>query len=85
MPAVNLALMYFSLGDKDEGFNFLRRALQEHSCTLLEINTEPLLLALRGDPRFDVIRREFQLPDSVPTAEAPQPRTTSTEQDKARR
>jgi TolB-like protein/tetratricopeptide (TPR) repeat protein len=63
IPAVNLAMMYLSLGEKEQGLSFLRRALKEHSCTLLEINTEPLLLGLRGDPQFEAIRKEFHLPD----------------------
>jgi hypothetical protein len=68
MPSVNLALAYFALGDKDEGFPLLRRALQEHSCTLLEINTEPMLLALRTDPRLVELRARFHLRDSLPSA-----------------
>lgn len=66
IPAVNLSLLYFVLGNKDEGYRFLRRALQEHSCTLLEINTEPALLALRGDPRFEAIRKDFRLTVPAP-------------------
>ena len=61
----NLAIMYLSLGEKHEGPVFLRRALKERSCTLLEINTEPLLLALEGDPEFEAIRAEFRLPNSA--------------------
>lgn len=61
IPAYNLALMYFSLGDTDEGFHFLHVALKQRSCTLLEINTEPLLLALRGNARFEALRNEFHL------------------------
>lgn len=61
IPAYNLAVMYFALGDKDEGYRLLRIALRERSCTLLEMNTEPVFLALRGDPRFEAIRNEFHL------------------------
>jgi hypothetical protein len=62
VPAYGLALMYFSFGDEDEGFRFLHLALKQHSCALLEINTEPLLRALRGNARFEAIRDEFHLP-----------------------
>jgi serine/threonine-protein kinase len=65
IPAFNLAVMYFSLGDKDDGYRFLRMALAQHSCTLLEINTEPVFLALKGEPRFEAIRSEFHLPEPV--------------------
>jgi DNA-binding winged helix-turn-helix (wHTH) protein/TolB-like protein/Tfp pilus assembly protein PilF len=61
IPAFNLAVMYFALGDNDEGYQFLRLALRQRSCTLLEINTEPVFLALRGDSRFERIRNEFHL------------------------
>ena len=61
VPAFNLAVMYFSLGDKEEGYRFLRIALKQRSCTLLEINTEPVFLALRGEARFEAIRKEFHL------------------------
>jgi TolB-like protein/DNA-binding winged helix-turn-helix (wHTH) protein/Tfp pilus assembly protein PilF len=64
MPAVNLALAYFALGDKDEGFSLLRKSLQEHSCTLLEINTEPMLVDLKTDPRMRALRGEFHLGDT---------------------
>jgi Tfp pilus assembly protein PilF len=61
MPSVNLSLAYFALGDQKEGFFLLRKALQEHSCTLLEMNTEPTLVALKGDPRMLALRKEFRL------------------------
>jgi len=62
----NLAFMYFAMGNKDEGFKFLRRALQERSCGLHEINVEPILRTLWDDPVFRDIRSEFHLPDSSP-------------------
>ena len=66
VPAYGLALMYFSLGDKNEGFRFLQISLEQHSGTLLEINTEPLLIAVKSDPRFEIIRGRFHLIDPVP-------------------
>ena len=66
IPAWNIAVMYFGMGNKDEGFKFLRRALQERSCTLHEINTEPMLRTLWDDPTFKDIRTEFHLPESPP-------------------
>jgi hypothetical protein len=58
--------MYFAMGDKENGFRFLRRGLEERSCTLHEINTEPKLLELWKDPAFTEIRSDFHLPDSPP-------------------
>ena len=54
--------MYFAMDNKDNGFKFLRRGLQERSCTLHEINTEPMLRSLWDDPVFKDIRGEFHLP-----------------------
>jgi serine/threonine protein kinase/Tfp pilus assembly protein PilF len=68
VPACNLALMYFGIGDNDAGFKFLRRGLQERSCTLHEINTEPILRTRWDDPVFKDIRSEFHLPDSPPSS-----------------
>lgn len=56
----------FRYGDKDNGFKFSRRGLQERSCTLHEINTEPIFRALRDDPEFRDIGSEFHLPNSPP-------------------
>lgn len=66
VPACNLALMYFGMGENDAGFKFLRRGLQERSCTLHEINTEPMLWSSWDDPVFKDIRSEFHLPDARP-------------------
>jgi TolB-like protein/DNA-binding winged helix-turn-helix (wHTH) protein/Tfp pilus assembly protein PilF len=70
MPSINLALAYFALGDKDRGFSLLQKSLQEHSCTLLEINTEPMLLAVRSDPRLLALRTQFHLGNSIDDAPA---------------
>lgn len=67
IPACNLASMYFGLGQNNDGFKFLRRGLQERSCTLHEINTEPMLRTSWDDPIFKDIRSEFHLPDVPPT------------------
>jgi Tfp pilus assembly protein PilF len=66
VPACSLALMYFGMSQNGAGFKFLRRGLQERSCTLHEINTEPMLRTLWDDPAFKNIRSEFHLPDSPP-------------------
>jgi serine/threonine-protein kinase len=66
IPAVNISFMYFAMGNKDEGFKFLRRALQERSCGLHEISVDPILRTLWDDPTFKDIRNEFHLPTSPP-------------------
>ena len=72
IPACNLALMYFAMADKDNGFKFLRLGFQERSCTLHEITTEPALRTLWDDPVFRDIRSAFHLPDAPPAADGRQ-------------
>ncbi|HEY3973531.1 MAG TPA: FlgO family outer membrane protein [Candidatus Sulfotelmatobacter sp.] len=61
MPAVNLSLAYFALGDQPRGFSLLRKALQEHSCTAIELDYEPMFVAQKSDPRLVALRDQFHL------------------------
>jgi serine/threonine protein kinase/Flp pilus assembly protein TadD len=47
-----IAIIYLGLGDLDRTFEWLEKAYQERSGFMAFINVEPLLDALRGDPRF---------------------------------
>jgi len=52
------------LGEKDAAFPWLERAYQEGNPDLIELNTEPLLDELRGEPRFTNLMRRigFRVP-----------------------
>ena len=54
-----LALTYAELGERDKAFYWLKRCVDDHSCTASEINTDPGLDPLRPDPRFSPIARLF--------------------------
>ena len=57
----SFAVTYAALGDKDKAFSWLKRSIDDHSCTVTEINTDRSLDFLRTDPRFLDIRRQFHL------------------------
>jgi serine/threonine-protein kinase len=48
-----IAIIYLGLGDLDQTFEWLEKAYQERSGFMAFINVEPMLDALRGDPRFN--------------------------------
>ena len=58
VTADSIAAVYLALGDKDEAFQWLERALDEHSAPMYGIAWHPIFRALRSDPRFaDLLRR----------------------------
>ena len=58
------AVSYAALGEKDEAFRWLQASVDDHSCTVSEINTDPALAPLRSDPRFTNIRTQFRVPNT---------------------
>ena len=58
----DVALVYAGLGDKDQALDWLQRAYQERSSLLVFALREPRLAALRTEPRFATLTREFALP-----------------------
>ena len=58
VAAYEIALIHFGLGETDQGFDWLEKALVERSGWLVYLNREPRLAAMRSDPRFqDILRR----------------------------
>jgi hypothetical protein len=58
VPATSVALIYAGLGDKDQAFEWLERAYDQHAFQLQWITLEPRFDDLRSDPRFqDLLRR----------------------------
>jgi serine/threonine protein kinase/Flp pilus assembly protein TadD len=47
-----IAIIHLGLGDLDQTFEWLEKAYEERSGFMAFINVEPMLDALRGDPRF---------------------------------
>ena len=54
-PADEIAAIHVALGQKNEAFKWLQRALDEHSAPLHGVAVAPEFRALRGDPRFAVL------------------------------
>lgn len=46
------ALVYIGLGDKENAFEWLQKAINERSQTLTTLKIDPVFDELRGDPRF---------------------------------
>ena len=57
----DLALIYTALGEKDEAFALLDKAVAEHSTFLVYTKWEPRLDPLRSDPRFQELLRRIGL------------------------
>jgi hypothetical protein len=55
------ALVHMGMGDKDEAFACLEKALDDHSSWLIWIKTEPTFDLLRSDPRFAAIAHRLGL------------------------
>jgi TolB-like protein/Flp pilus assembly protein TadD len=47
-----VALIHVGLGETDEAFEWLEKALEEHASMLVELKSEPKLDNIRSDPRF---------------------------------
>ncbi|MHB8484615.1 MAG: tetratricopeptide repeat protein [Candidatus Acidiferrales bacterium] len=58
----SFALMYSGYQDPARVLPWLNRAITEHYCTALEINTDPRLDFLRTDPRFQRLASVMHLP-----------------------
>jgi TolB-like protein/class 3 adenylate cyclase/Flp pilus assembly protein TadD len=57
-PPYFMALIYVALGDRDQAFVWLNKALAERSAGLTFLNTEPMFDPIRSDPRFqDLVSR----------------------------
>jgi len=58
-----LALIYIGLGQNDEAFKLLDRALREHSDMLVYLKVDPRLDTVRSDPRFLGLVRRVGIPN----------------------
>jgi serine/threonine protein kinase/Tfp pilus assembly protein PilF len=58
VPAVQYVTAYMRLGDKEQAFVWLAKAVEERNRLAFEIKVNPILDPLRDDPRFvDLMRR----------------------------
>jgi len=61
-PAFSRALDYAALGEKDRAFRALEEALRNHDLDVLMLQCSPELDGLRGDPRYQSLKRRIGLP-----------------------
>ncbi len=61
-----IALAYVGLGENDNAFKWLDKALHERSGPFNELNADPMFDRLRPDPRFSALLRRMSLPTSPP-------------------
>lgn len=52
VPAYTVALIYAGLGDKDDAFRWLQRAVEDRSTSMVFLRRDPELATLRSDSRF---------------------------------
>jgi TolB-like protein/Flp pilus assembly protein TadD len=56
-----IAKVYCGLGNKDQAFYWLEKALNEHDVHIIRIKTDETLDDLRSDPRYNIILRRLKL------------------------
>jgi eukaryotic-like serine/threonine-protein kinase len=63
ISSYNIGVIYIGLGDKDRAFEWLDRAYQERSGSLIYLKVRPMFDSLRRDPRFSDLLRRVRLAD----------------------
>jgi tetratricopeptide (TPR) repeat protein len=58
----NIAKVYVGLGEKDLAFDWLQKAVTDHSIPLPQLMTEEELASLRSDPRYGELLNRIGLP-----------------------
>jgi Flp pilus assembly protein TadD len=62
IPAINFAIIYTGLGEKDHAFAWLEKVYEEGAGrTLGEVRVNPMFDSLRSDPRFATLLRRVNL------------------------
>ncbi len=52
IPQYYIALLYFSLGENDQGFEWLEKAYENNDMRLISLKVDPLMDGIRSDPRY---------------------------------
>jgi TolB-like protein/DNA-binding winged helix-turn-helix (wHTH) protein/Tfp pilus assembly protein PilF len=60
----SVALVYTGLGDRDQAFVWLQKAIDDRDNQVALVNNEPALDSLRSDPRFAALLRRMGVPVS---------------------
>lgn len=62
VSAYDMAVLYVGLGDKEQVFVLLNKAVEEHAGLLVYLKVDPVFDPLRSDPRFQDLLRRIGLP-----------------------
>jgi TolB-like protein len=62
VPAYDMAVVHLGLGESDEAFAWLEKALEERSSWMVYLNVEPRWGGVREDPRFRDLQRRVGRP-----------------------
>ena len=58
----SIAMIYVGLGEKDEAFDWLQKAVTDHDITLLRVSRAEEWASLRSDPRYPELLNRIGLP-----------------------
>jgi TolB-like protein/Flp pilus assembly protein TadD/predicted Ser/Thr protein kinase len=61
ISAAQMGWVYAALGDKDQAFKWLGRAIDQHAANMIWIRSQPWFDPLRSDPRFPRLLRRMNL------------------------
>jgi tetratricopeptide (TPR) repeat protein len=61
IPATYIGILHAAIGDEESGFEWLEKACEERADGLTLLNVEPMVDALRPDPRFQSLIRRIGL------------------------
>lgn len=73
VPPTCIAWAYVGLGDADSAFQWLETAFRQRCSMLLWLRAVPMFDPLRGDPRFEDLRRRLRLPADSTSHSQPVP------------
>jgi tetratricopeptide (TPR) repeat protein len=68
VSAYDIATIYVGMSEKDQAFEWLEKAYDEHASFLIHIPWDPRFDPLRSDPRFSRLLARIGLPDIIPPA-----------------
>jgi tetratricopeptide (TPR) repeat protein len=65
VPPTSFAWIHLGLGEIDQAFGWMERAIEERDAIIVPIKTYPFMDPLRDDPRFAALLRRMNLESSA--------------------
>lgn len=63
-PAISIAAVYAALGDNDEAFRILEKAIEQRNAHLVYLKEDPPLESLHSDPRWAMLMHRMKFPSA---------------------